>query len=132
MVIYGWLKVASGICCLGKTCSGIFYPGKTCMAVCFAWIHDLPNTTFPIGLLPCLVINPIFIPTTPSVLHTNNTYDSCKNIITACISTETIADSAIKISRLNQGFICCIYWILILCNGIEKNNVSSYIVQRLN
>ena len=45
MVTYGWLKVAFGICCLGKTCGGIFCPGKTCMAVCFAWLHDLPNTT---------------------------------------------------------------------------------------
>ena len=29
MVIYGWLKVAFGIFCLGKTCGGIFYPGKS-------------------------------------------------------------------------------------------------------
>ena len=29
MVIYGWLKVAFGIFCLGKTCGGIFCLGKT-------------------------------------------------------------------------------------------------------
>ena len=28
--IYGWLKVAFGICCLGKTYGGIFCLGKTC------------------------------------------------------------------------------------------------------
>ena len=43
--MYGWLKVAFGICCLGKTCSGIFCLGKTCMAASFAWQHDFPNTT---------------------------------------------------------------------------------------
>ena len=26
----GWLKVAYGICCLGKTCGGIFCLGKKC------------------------------------------------------------------------------------------------------
>ena len=46
MVMYGWLKVAFGICCLDKTCGGIFCPGKTCTAVCFAWLHDLPNTPY--------------------------------------------------------------------------------------
>ena len=38
--IYGWLKVAFGICCLGKTCSGIFCLGKTCH-----W-HLLPGGIF--------------------------------------------------------------------------------------
>ena len=28
--IYGWLKVAFGIFCLGKHCGGIFCLGKTC------------------------------------------------------------------------------------------------------
>ena len=30
-----WVKVAFGICCLGKTCT----------EACFDWRHDLPNTT---------------------------------------------------------------------------------------
>ena len=46
MVIYGWLKVAFGICCLGKTCSGIFCLYKTWVPVFFAWLHDLLNTTW--------------------------------------------------------------------------------------
>ena len=28
--MYGWLKFAFGIFCLGKTCGGIFCLGKTC------------------------------------------------------------------------------------------------------
>ena len=53
MHVYGWLKVAFGICCLGKTCGGIFCLGKTCclgktwVAVCFDWRHDFPNTMLP-------------------------------------------------------------------------------------
>ena len=39
--IYGWLKVAFGIFCLGKTCGGIFCLGKTCCQ------HFLPRQKMP-------------------------------------------------------------------------------------
>ena len=51
MVMYGWLKVAFSICCLGKTCGGIFCQGKTCHR------HLLPRQNMCSGMcLPgCMI-----------------------------------------------------------------------------
>ena len=64
MVIYGWLKVAFGICCLGKTCSGIFCLGKTCCQ------HLLPRQNVLQYVLPgCMICLIQYIKVNFSIFH---------------------------------------------------------------
>ena len=68
--IYGWLKVAFGICCLGKTCGGIFCLGKTCHRHLLpgSMLHLLQHVCFTACMFAVRTLQCLITTTTHTVL----------------------------------------------------------------
>ena len=56
LVKYGWLKVAFGICCLGKACGGIFQ-----LAACFDFYNLYSLSYLHKLVLTCTQLHVIFV-----------------------------------------------------------------------